>query len=254
MNNYTVYCHISPSGKMYVGITSTSLEKRWSRGNGYKNNTHFWRAIQLYGWDAFSHEVLAEQLTYEQATDLERHLIEIWELTDPQKGYNISKGDGCTVTEETRRRMSEAQKGNKNSAGRTLSEDEKCRISESLKQYYTTHDNPRKGCKLTEEEIKKLKERPISEETRLKMSQNHADFSGAKNPSARPIIRIDQRDGTTKFYSYATEAAKELGIDLSAIIKCCRGKKYCKTVGGFIWRYADEVYMADGQLATNIAV
>lgn len=237
MNNYTVYCHTSPSGKRYVGITSTSPEKRWRNGKGYEKNKHFWRAIQLYGWDAFSHEILAEQLTYEQASDLERHLIEVWELTDPNKGYNISKGDGCTFSEETRRKMSEARKGKQTSLGRRLDEESKRKISESLKQYYVTHDNPQKGRKHTEEEIKKLKERPISEETRQKMRENHADVNGSKNPSAKPILRIDPNDGTTKFYEYASKAAKELGADLSSIIKCCRGK--CRTVAGFVWQYAD---------------
>ena len=145
--------------------------------------------------------------------------------------------------------MSEAQKGNKNSVGRIISADERRKISASLKQYYATHDNPRKGCKLTEEEIKKLKERPISEETRRKMSENHADVSGTKNPSSRPIIRIDPLNGATKFYAYASAAAKELGADLSSIIKCCRGKN--KTAAGFIWRYADVI---DKQVADSVSL
>lgn len=240
MDNYTVYCHTSPSGKKYVGITSTSPEKRWSRGNGYKKNFHFWRAIQLYGWDSFTHEILVQHITYEQAADLERYLIEIWNLTDPQNGYNLSKGDRAGFSEETRHKMSEAQKGNKNSVGRTYSDEEKKRISESLRRYYSSHDGTMKGCSHSEETKKKLRERIISEETKRKQSQNHADFSGEKNPSAKAIVRIDPRDGTTKYYAYATLASKELNIDLSSIIKCCNGKVGHKTAGGFIWQYADK--------------
>ena len=33
-NNWTVYRHISPSGKVYVGITSMQPELRWSKGYG----------------------------------------------------------------------------------------------------------------------------------------------------------------------------------------------------------------------------
>ena len=233
-------------------ITSTAPEKRWSKGRGYQKNLHFWRAIQKYGWDNFSHKILAQQLTYDQAADLERHLIEIWELTNPQKGYNISKGDGCEFSEETRRRMSEAQKGNQNSVGRTWSDDDRRRISESLKIYFATHENPRKGRKLSKEQVEKMKNRPISEETRHKMSLNHADYSGSKNPSARAVIRIDPRDGTTKYYEYATAASKDTGADLSTIIKCCRGK--VKTSKGYIWVYADETTdIIKEQSASSIA-
>lgn len=33
--NYYVYLHESPSEKVYVGITRTSLRKRWQKGKGY---------------------------------------------------------------------------------------------------------------------------------------------------------------------------------------------------------------------------
>ena len=47
--NYTVYLHTSPSGKYYVGITGTSIEKRWKKnGEGYKNQV-FYKAIEKYG-------------------------------------------------------------------------------------------------------------------------------------------------------------------------------------------------------------
>ena len=39
MNNYTVYCHIFPNGKRYVGITKQKPEYRWDNGNGYRNCT-----------------------------------------------------------------------------------------------------------------------------------------------------------------------------------------------------------------------
>ena len=33
MDNYTVYMHVSPSGKRYIGITGQSIERRWGSGN-----------------------------------------------------------------------------------------------------------------------------------------------------------------------------------------------------------------------------
>ena len=61
-NNYTVYMHISPSNKRYIGITSTKIEERWRNGKGYKHNKHFTNAINKYGWDNFEHIIIAKDL------------------------------------------------------------------------------------------------------------------------------------------------------------------------------------------------
>ena len=37
MNNYTVYMHVSPSGKRYIGITGQDVKKRWGNGIGYES-------------------------------------------------------------------------------------------------------------------------------------------------------------------------------------------------------------------------
>lgn len=51
LNNYTVYCHKNiANNKLYFGITSLTLNNRWrAKGQGYKNNLYFNRAIKKYG-------------------------------------------------------------------------------------------------------------------------------------------------------------------------------------------------------------
>ena len=49
MDNFKVYIHTSPNGKVYIGITSRDAEKRWNNGHNYKPNKHFYSAIQKYG-------------------------------------------------------------------------------------------------------------------------------------------------------------------------------------------------------------
>lgn len=49
MNNWRVYIHISPSKKVYVGITKRTLEKRFANGEGYKTCPIFYNAIKKYG-------------------------------------------------------------------------------------------------------------------------------------------------------------------------------------------------------------
>ena len=55
---WCLYRHTSPSGKVYVGITSKPILRRWNNGNGYRTCKNFWRAILKYGWDNIIHEVL----------------------------------------------------------------------------------------------------------------------------------------------------------------------------------------------------
>ena len=54
--NYSVYKHITPSGKVYIGLTGNEPKRRWDCGHGYKSNPHFWNAIKLYGWKNIKHE------------------------------------------------------------------------------------------------------------------------------------------------------------------------------------------------------
>ena len=49
MENYKLYIHKFPNGKVYVGITSQDVGERWRHGEGYKDQLVY-RAILKYGW------------------------------------------------------------------------------------------------------------------------------------------------------------------------------------------------------------
>ena len=94
---YIVYLHTllkeNNNNMYYVGITSQKPELRWKKnGNGYKNNKHFYRAIQKYGWENFKHEILAENLSSEDAQILEKSYILLYNSADPLHGYNKTYG------------------------------------------------------------------------------------------------------------------------------------------------------------------
>ena len=55
-NNYKVYKHTTPNGKVYIGITCQDPQKRWGYGCNYKNQRYFSTAIKKYGWDNITHE------------------------------------------------------------------------------------------------------------------------------------------------------------------------------------------------------
>lgn len=93
---WCVYVHISPSNKYYVGITSQKPNDRWRNGKGYKHNNYFYKAIQKYGWDAFQHEVVSENLTEFEAKNLECVLIKKFQSNNSHYGYNLTDGgDGA---------------------------------------------------------------------------------------------------------------------------------------------------------------
>lgn len=92
MSTYSVYIHTNKiNGKRYIGVTRSKPEKRWANGEGYKNQPHFYSAIQKYGWDNFDHfilEVDSEELMFQ----LEKQYIAYYKTTDRRYGYNKSLG------------------------------------------------------------------------------------------------------------------------------------------------------------------
>lgn len=110
-NNYKVYLHTNLiNGKKYVGQTVCTLNARWANGHGYKpkknNNSHFYNAIQKYGWSNFKHEVLKSNLTLPEADFWERHYIAQFDSTNPLKGYNKTHGGhNAMPTEEAKTKM-----------------------------------------------------------------------------------------------------------------------------------------------------
>lgn len=92
--NYCVYEHIFPNGKKYIGI-SCNVEKRWRNGKGYETQPKIARAINKYGWENVTHNIIIDGISKEQAETLERYLIA--ELKTIEHGYNTSTGGDCIV-------------------------------------------------------------------------------------------------------------------------------------------------------------
>lgn len=89
---YCVYKHTSPNGKIYFGITCQEPETRWLKGNGYIDNTLFYKDICRYGWDNIKHDILYDDLDEFEAAKIERELIELNKTANESYGYNIDKG------------------------------------------------------------------------------------------------------------------------------------------------------------------
>ena len=112
-NNYKVYKHTSPSGKVYIGITCNDVRDRWQYGNGYAKQPLFYNAIKKYGWKNFKHDILFDGLSKEEAETKEVALIAEFKSNNRLYGYNIENGGNCIgkMSDETRNKMSVALKG-----------------------------------------------------------------------------------------------------------------------------------------------
>ena len=94
-NNYCVYMHtLKTDGRKYIGLTKngSNPNARWHNGHGYSQQPYFYRAIKKYGWNAFSHKLLFENLTKEQASSKEKACIKLFNTQDPKLGFNVSGG------------------------------------------------------------------------------------------------------------------------------------------------------------------
>lgn len=89
-SKWSLYRHITPSGKVYIGITSQKPEYRWNNGNGYLNSrkTRLKSSIIKYGWDNIKHEVLFTNLDEDTTRRSEAGLIRHY------KNSGISHTDG----------------------------------------------------------------------------------------------------------------------------------------------------------------
>lgn len=105
------------SGKSYIGI-SKNIYHRWVQHKSWVNTKNrrsaIYAAMQKYGIDAFSWQVI-EECDVNSLEARERHWIVVFDTFN--NGYNLTGGGEYNkeYSAETRKRMSEAQTGKKQS-------------------------------------------------------------------------------------------------------------------------------------------
>ena len=113
MKKYCVYAHINKiNNKIYIGITSQDPNDRWKNGKGYFS-IHFRTSIEKYGWDNFEHVIIKRGISKDEACELEKGLIDLFQANNPKFGYNEAAGGmgGGMLnkhhTEESKKKISE---------------------------------------------------------------------------------------------------------------------------------------------------
>ena len=109
---WSVYCHTSPSNKVYIGIAK-DVKHRWrGDGSGYKGSNRIYNAIKKYGWDNFRHDIIATDLTRKEACEMEIDLINKYNSTDENFGYNLKGGgQSGSLSPESIEKLRQSLKG-----------------------------------------------------------------------------------------------------------------------------------------------
>ena len=205
---YTVYKHISPSGKVYIGITKRKPEYRWNKGKGYREDQLlFYRAIKKYGWDNFTHEILYTGLSEKDAKNIEISLIRQYKSLG--MSYNITDGgDGGRGLHNKRKKMSD---------------ETKLKMSKSRKGLLAGNKNPMYG--------------------RHETAPAYGRF-GKEHPASKKVYQYDLLGNFIKEWDCLSEVQRHLNILVTHITACCNGRQ--KTAGGYIWkRQFDEKIKLD---------
>lgn len=203
MDTYTVYEHLFPNGKKYIGITCREPKKRWKGGYyGYAHNKYMQNAINKYGWENVKHTILFTNLNKKDAESKEIELISKYNLTNRKYGYNIEKGGSGAnrITEETRRLLHDKCSGK---------------------------NNARYGVEVSKETREKMR--------RAKLGKKQPEEQKLKRriSEGKPIAQYTLDGEYIRTFYSTRQVRRELGIHNSSA--CARGE--CKTSGGYVWRY-----------------
>lgn len=231
MMEYIVYKHTAPNGKCYIGMTCQTLERRArANGEGYIGCDAFYHAIQKYGWENFTHEILETGLTYEDACEKECFHIKKHHSLTSEYGYNLTTGGDANkaMSEETRRKISIRQTGRKR---KPHSEETKRRLREAhlgkkcpprSEEYRRKISASLIGRKFTPEHCANISKAKSGENT-----------SGRNNSHPKAVLCVE----TGAVFPTIKVAGEFAGVSSKNIIHCCRGR--LKTAGGYHWRYAE---------------
>lgn len=273
---YTVYCHVFPNGKRYVGQTCYPINHRFGKdGNHYQGQPYLYNAIKKYGWESVQHEVLAENLSYLEVDAVEQFYIILYKSNQKEFGYNIEGGGSlhkvCTeetkerlrkmnlgkkLSPETRKKMSESQKGEKNcNYGKHFSEEVRRRMSEGQKGKISG----KRGIPLSEEQKQKIRltllgrksntvytpelraliSRRIRETMTPERRKAISDrMLGGKHPGAKAIFVYDSIDRSIAKYDAVIEFARKLNINHKRIDRAIKNKHWLD--GRYLISYTKE--------------
>lgn len=224
------------TGKIYVGSTANYKYRRAGHFSKTSQCPKLQRAIQKYGRDNFE-ELILEYCEKEKLIEREQYWLDALQPFG-KNGYNIAKHAisptyGKKHSLKTRKKISEALKGNKYALNQKRSLETRAKISAANKGRVFTEEHrqklkiaragfkhteetkrrmclARKGKKISEEQKQKIRianlGKKISLETRLKMSLSHR---GKRKPLSEETKRKISEANKGRKQPPITEATRE---------------------------------------------
>lgn len=231
---YSVYVHTFPNNKKYIGVTSKKPEIRWgANGCNYKN-PYMINAIKKYGWNNIKHEIIAKDLTVDQASEMEIELIKKYNSADKRYGYNISLGgvESKTCSEQTKEKLRQAN------LGKVMSEESKRKIGEFNRGRHPTEKALQHMREAQKKSFANGNNAMHSPEARVKAAKKKKgrklpDYITQKASEAK--FRSVRNIQTGIIYSSIKAACENTGLSRSTIIRHCR-----KITKNQNWEYIDK--------------
>lgn len=242
---YKVYKYTNQiNGKIYIGQTCQTLEARAEGGSGYKGCTHFYRAIQKYGWNSFDVEILKDDLTLDEANYWEEYYISYYDSANDDFGYNIRLGgSNASCNEEARKKISERAKERYKDPTKNPMYGKKHSLKslKKMSEIKMGENNPMYGKKASEETKRKraktMKDKgikPVHEWTEEERQRASIRFKQiAAEHWSRKICCIED----DLYFDTITSGAEYYGVDVSTLAGHLKGRQH--TCRGRHFEYVD---------------
>lgn len=224
--SYLIYKHTNKiNGKSYIGQTCQKATRRWRNGSGYKESVVFYAAIQKYGFDNFTHEILEENLeTKALANEREQYWISYYHtwIYDPKcNGYNSTQGGTCNNTTALQKKVFQLDIDSN-----IIAEFES--VSSAAAQFNVSPDRITRCCN-------KQKGYQTVGGYYWCFADTYAE-SKIQQLRRRRVIRLDI-DGNEMLFNTVSEAAESVGVNRSLISRACKKETKYRD---YFWRYKDE--------------
>ena len=242
---YQIYNTVN--GKRYIG-SSIHIEQRFKehlrnlRANKHIN-AHLQSAWNKYGEHSFILEEI-ELCEPDQCLKVEQEYIDYYHAADRKFGYNIdpyADHAGNTLSEETRKKISEKAKGRKWSKeqhenwSKIMTGRKKPKQSQTMKQKYANGEFSLPRFNEVSEEKRKSWSANISKAVR----KRYSDYS---NRPKGYWLKVNFSNDV-KYYPSLREASRQLGIDKGAIQYCFKRKQgYCGKLNCTFIQISKEEY------------
>jgi len=216
------------NGKVYVGQTTKTITKRLEehvyKAISMNADEHLHKAIRKYGPEEFSIELVRECQTKWSLNMLERKYVFEYKSWQPEFGYNKTfGGDAVPLTEEGRKKISQANKGRK------LTEEDKEKKRQAAKNRPPISEETRAKMR----ESHKVRA-PVSEETKRKQSEAHL-----KRYQENPQLRLDCAD-RMKVRVVSEETKKKISVGNTGKRRKLSDKTRKKMSESHLQRYAEN--------------